>query len=105
MRLFSDEKLLEFVKNKTNSVAWMVSNCNPPSSRQVFALKLKQYIPVDIYGWCKDFCTMRCDKDTDCDNMIKDSYKFYLSFENYLSIDYVTEKLFKVLDRHIIPVV
>jgi alpha-1,3-fucosyltransferase len=37
--------------------------------------------------------------------MLESKYKFYLSFENSLCEDYVTEKFFKVLNYTIIPIV
>ena len=36
---------------------------------------------------------------------IAESYHFYLSFENSLCEDYVTEKLFRALDSDLVPVV
>jgi hypothetical protein len=37
--------------------------------------------------------------------MIAEKYLFYLSFENAVCDDYVTEKLFKVFDFNLIPIV
>ena len=38
-------------------------------------------------------------------NLLGDKYKFYLSFENALCKDYISEKFFKVLNQNVIPVV
>ena len=40
-----------------------------------------------------------------CEKIIENKYKFYLSFENSLCSDYVTEKLFRKLSLDIVPVV
>lgn len=37
--------------------------------------------------------------------MLDTVYWFYLSFENSLCVDYVTEKLYNALEHHIVPVV
>ena len=42
--------------------------------------------------------------DTDCYAKIEKEYKFYLSFENSLCTDYVTEKFFNVLKYNMVPV-
>ena len=57
---------------------------------------LKKYIPIDIYGFCG---SLECSKNNkeDCYKMVEDDYKFYLSFENGLCVDYVTEKIGNIL--------
>ena len=53
---------------------------------------LQNYMPVDIYGDCG---THKCPDDMSCFQYISDNYKFYISFENSLCTDYVTEKFFQ----------
>ena len=43
-------------------------------------------------------------EETDCYAKIEQEYKFYLSFENSLCTDYVTEKFFNVLNYNMVPV-
>jgi alpha-1,3-fucosyltransferase len=88
------------VKAKTKPAAIVVSNCKAPSNRKVLVKKLQEYIGIDVFGKCGDYvCVEPCDENN------KKTYKFYLSFENSLYADYVTEKLYKMLDGIIIPVV
>ncbi|XP_037931975.1 alpha-(1,3)-fucosyltransferase C-like [Teleopsis dalmanni] len=44
-------------------------------------------------------------KESECDEMLDKEYKFYLSFENSLCRDYVTEKIYNALRRQVIPIV
>lgn len=37
--------------------------------------------------------------------MLEQNYKFYLSFENSFCKDYVTEKLFNILQKNVVPIV
>ncbi|CAL1548131.1 unnamed protein product [Lymnaea stagnalis] len=93
----------EGFSNKTKMVAWFVSHCVTDSRREKYAAELSKHIPVDIYGDCG---TLRCDDREQCLRMLDRDYKFYLSFENSLCKDYVTEKLLNVLQRNsLIPVV
>ena len=43
--------------------------------------------------------------DSACWNMVDRDYFFYLSFENSLCKDYITEKFFNAMKRNVIPVV
>ena len=88
----SEEEKAEKMKNipdcsqgKTDLVAWMVGNCGA-QPRMAFVQNLKKYIKVDIFGDCSG---KRCSNPpSDC---LK-KFKFYLSFENALCEDYITEK-------------
>jgi len=45
------------------------------------------------------------DNMEECYQMLEKRYRFYLSFENSLCTDYVTEKLYRALDHGVVPVV
>jgi alpha-1,3-fucosyltransferase len=72
---------------------------------------LKRYIKVDSYGDCGDLHLCKKSGDSgdspeSCYDLLEShGYKFYLSFENSLCTDYVTEKFFWILTRKIVPVV
>ena len=79
----------------TAVVAWMVSHCATDSRREDYVKELRKYIDVDVYGKCGE---LHCKKavhhqsSSECYDMIESKYKFYLSFENSICADYVTEK-------------
>nr|XP_027206511.1 alpha-(1,3)-fucosyltransferase C-like [Penaeus vannamei] len=87
---------------KRKLVAWFVSNCRPPSGRDLVAKKLQDWIQVDVYGKCGP---LKCRQNALCMQMLEKRYKFYLSFENSLCLDYATEKFFKILKLDIVPIV
>ena len=85
-------------------VAWLVSNCQTDSHRELYVKELQKHVPVDIFGGCGQ--PLKCTKRRDeCFVEIANSYQFYLSFENSLCKDYVTEKLFRALAADLVPVV
>ena len=89
---------------RPGAIAWMSSHCNTDSDRERYIGELRKHIPVDIFGACSELPTkyLGCKK---CDDLIEKNYKFYVSFENSLCDDYVTEKLSHWLDKNIVPVV
>ncbi|XP_057376634.2 alpha-(1,3)-fucosyltransferase C-like [Daphnia carinata] len=94
------------LRNKT--AAWMVSHCDTHSQRETYVKELSKYIDVEIYGRCGNLsCALDVlhHSDPQCYGMLESNYKFYLSFENSLCPDYVTEKFFKIMGHHIVPVV
>ena len=85
-------------------VAWLVSNCQTASHRELYVKELQKHVPVDVFGKCGE--PLKCTKGRDeCFVEIAESYKFYLSFENSLCKDYATEKLFRALNSDLVPVV
>jgi alpha-1,3-fucosyltransferase len=95
-------------RNKTKTVAWMVSHCNTHGQRETYVKELSKYIDVDIYGGCGNLsCALDVlhHSDPQCYNMLESTYKFYISFENAICPDYVTEKFFKIMGHDIVPIV
>jgi len=83
----------EKIKKKTGLIAWFVSHCRTPGLREDYVAELRRYAPVDIYGSCGNFsCKNGYEQYGKCDKIVDVKYKFYLSFENALCQDYVTEK-------------
>lgn len=100
----SDGEIMKIITNKTTPIAWFVSNCwAVVSNRTQLANKINETLPVDIYGNCGSF---QCPVDAEeCEDLLESKYFFYLSFENALCKDYVTEKLFRPLSKLVIPIV
>ncbi|CAG9810440.1 unnamed protein product [Chironomus riparius] len=105
-----DPELLEFIStSKTKMAAWFLSHCVAQSNRDILANKMKQYMQVDIYGKCGNLsCPIRDiyshDERQVCTDMLNTTYKFYLSFENSICTDYMTEKVFLNMDNFIVPI-
>jgi alpha-1,3-fucosyltransferase len=92
---------------KPKMVAWMVSNCHTHSQREQYVEELSKSIPVDIYGQCGPLKCRRneANGDEQCLNLLESQYLFYLSFENSICKDYVTEKFWNALSRNLLPIV
>lgn len=95
-----------FADGKDRKVLVVISHCD--DYRMDMIRSLKRYIPVDLYGACKDKINPElqpCHRDTpECDRLMQ-RYKFYLAIENFYCKDYVTEKYYlNGLIRRIVPV-
>ncbi|EDW00427.1 GH12859 [Drosophila grimshawi] len=100
---WNDSTVRRLWQTKKRMAAWFVSHCPTLSQREKLAAALQHHIELDIYGSCG---TLQCSRgDPRCDEMLDTDYMFYLAFENSLCVDYVTEKLYGALRRHIVPVV
>ena len=93
------------------------------TGREGFVETLRQHVEVDVFGSCYPD-SHQCGKESagDCWDLLASRcrpsscvlsschvtncrYKFYLSLENSLCTDYVTEKFWEPLRRDIVPVV
>jgi alpha-1,3-fucosyltransferase len=94
-------------------VAAMISHCRTDGRREKYISQLRKHVKVDVFGSCNEGePQLHCDTDEllsstpECYNMLESNYKFYLSFENSICPDYVTEKFFKIMSlRDIVPIV
>ena len=93
-------------------VVWFVSHCHDYNGRMKYVRLLQKYIGVDIYGDCGDLscgssrnmgARYKTERDP-CFDLVNRKYKFYLSFENALCADYITEKAFNALRLNTVPV-
>ncbi|XP_014060464.1 4-galactosyl-N-acetylglucosaminide 3-alpha-L-fucosyltransferase 9 [Salmo salar] len=84
---------------KTKLVCWIVSNWNPDHARTRYFNELHKHIEIHTYG--KAFGEHVNDQDF---LHTISSCKFYLSFENSIHKDYITEKLYNPLAAGSVPI-
>jgi hypothetical protein len=95
----SNQKMETLISGKSKLVAWFVAHCSTPIRREEYVRQLRQFVAVDIYGRCGKECP------SNCDDMLRTDYKFYLAFENSWCSDYVTEKLIRPFVYDSVPIV
>ena len=98
----ADEHLVDDVPlNKSSLACWVVSNYRNQHKRSQVYKELSAVVPVKVYGrWTKNPLPSRALLPT-----ISGCY-FYLAFENSLSKDYITEKLWRnAYQGGVVPVV
>ena len=100
---------VNFALNKTGIVVWLVSNCLTTSGRMEYVEELKIHISVDIAGKCGDRNLSDLFGVVDYISPVEalNRYKFYLAFESTFCEQYITEKIFKILqdDIRVVPIV
>jgi len=85
-------------------VAWFCRNARERSGRKQYIAEMMKQVDVHAYGPCLQ--NRRLDLDlgrmTKLENIVR--YKFTIAFENSVSDDYVSEKLFDALFAGSVPV-
>ena len=114
-KAFRYSEKIDYLRNKTQLAAGIISNCGGPSNRLGLIRSLQKFISVDVYGSCGKQCPILKSPSgskherpggEQCKYFIAKEYKFYFSFENNICKDYVTEKFLTILKLYpIIPVV
>ncbi|UJR32154.1 hypothetical protein I4U23_019621 [Adineta vaga] len=91
-------------KEKQADIVWIISNCNAHNGREGFIEELMKEIKIDSYGSCLN--NRQGYEDRMAENVdAYTKYKFVIAIENSNCIDYVTEKLVKVIESGSIPIV
>ena len=85
------------LRNKTESMVWLVSHCKTDGKREEYYKKLHQHFPIDVIGRCGSNSNKhRCPRDnfTCLSHLLSDVYRFYFAAENSNCRDYISEKSF-----------
>lgn len=100
------------LEKKTYAVAWLVENCKVLGPHEAFVTVLRKELAkynhsVHILGGCRkdNEDVVPCYNEQECYDAIQSRYYFYLSFENAMSEDYVTNQLLIALNNFAVPVV
>ena len=101
----SIQQIRNKLKDKSKLIVWPVSHCKTRSKREEYVEKLSKYVQVDIYGKCGPLKCHDNNHRVKCFSNFTRDYKFYLSFENELCGDYITEKFYIPLTHYIVPIV
>ena len=89
------------IRSKSKNVMWIASHCETESRRDIYVAELSKHIDVDVFGGCGDKHISIADEAKFLDH----DYRFYLSFENSLCDQYITEKLYNILNKDAVPIV
>ena len=96
-----DRNYSEIFRGKTKFAAWIVSHCGASSLRDSYVNNLRGYgLQIDVFGKCG--VPLKRENE---EEIINKEYKFYLSLENSLCKDYITEKFFSHFHQDAILVV
>ncbi|KAK3094198.1 hypothetical protein FSP39_025346 [Pinctada imbricata] len=96
----------DLLKQKSKHVLWFASNCYTTGAKErlSFVKMLQDAFRVDVIGKCGTESCPRSDKD--CRRrLLNETYTFYFSFENSICRDYVTEKVYDVMNNLIVPII
>ena len=80
-------------------VAWFVSHCNAHSGRDEYVAKMSKVVHVEMYGKCSKGPSLKRGSKREQEQLSQ--YKFYIAFENSKCPEYVTEKLYKIINLNI----
>ncbi|VDO18816.1 unnamed protein product [Heligmosomoides polygyrus] len=107
----SIEEVQASLKKKTRGALIFVSNCATPSKREQLIKQLGQYTELTVRGGCEARLSFgnktrkfMCKADCSDDGLIA-THRFYISFENSLCNDYITEKFFLRISQKLVPIV
>jgi hypothetical protein len=91
-------------KTETVSIAAFISSSFDRSGRRDYLEELMRHIAVDSYGTVLNTRQLEHDRGEATKTAVIGRYRFTLSFENAIDIDYVTEKFFQPLQAGSVPI-
>uniref|UniRef100_A0A914E0H6 Fucosyltransferase n=1 Tax=Acrobeloides nanus TaxID=290746 RepID=A0A914E0H6_9BILA len=97
--VWKDSEVDSIIQKKRLPILWFVTHCQTDSGREKHVNELRRYIDVTQFGKCND---KECDEK--CENNQIEEHFFYLSFENSVCDDYITEKFWR-MKKLIVPIV
>lgn len=102
-------RIIRRLQSKTIAIAWIVTDCVIMERHEYFVVKLRNELRkfnhiLNIYGECGN---MKCpeNKIDACYALLQSEYFFYMSFEDSMAEDYVTESLLIALNTYVVPLV
>ncbi|KHJ93955.1 fucosyl transferase [Oesophagostomum dentatum] len=109
-------QLTRIVKRKKRGSLILVSRCITPSKREDVIRELGQYTEITVGGKCKKAMVTNkslpslppcpgCSDNELIGEFSKATHRFYISFENSLCNEYITEKFFRRASEWLVPVV
>ncbi|TVK90175.1 Alpha-(1,3)-fucosyltransferase 9 [Bagarius yarrelli] len=96
----SEENKTFLIPQKDKLVCWIVNNWNPQFQRVQYFHELQKHVRIHTYGGA-----FQRQLSLDVYYKTLSNCKFYLSFENSIYQDYLTEKLFNPMKVGTVPVV
>jgi len=106
-----DKYLLNpLVRNKTDIVSFIASNCAAVNNRSEYVEELMKYIQVNSFGSClhninlNTYLNLTKDTGEKSKMEVLARHKFYLAFENANIQDYVSEKFWGAFRTSTVPV-
>lgn len=98
---------INYAANKSKGAIAYISNCHSMQYNRLDMIgALRSYIPIDLYGGCGTPSPCQVKDDPKCTIDLHKQYHFYLSFENSLCQDYISEKFWDRLSEKsgVVPV-
>lgn len=102
---FDIEYLNETEFNNKLPAVSLVSDCRTSGNREGFIKQLNETFNVDVFGHCGKPAYFCSKGRRSCYQELSKRYKFFFSFENAISIDYISEKFYLALAVGMVPVV
>ncbi|KAL6739809.1 hypothetical protein Aduo_013218 [Ancylostoma duodenale] len=110
--IFTEEQVKNALRSKVRGSLILISHCNSDSRREYIIQELARYTEITVGGNCENrwkgkfgLMVAYLSRSTFTDDELIESHRFYISFENSVCKDYITEKYFLRLSQLLVPVV